>query len=80
MNITILNAEAADLERDMLDACITKALHYGGEWAKIQVYNRVPLDAEPWRNPGWLEYVILVAGINIHAIQRRPGEPVEFHS
>jgi len=44
----------------------------------------VPLDAEPYRNPGWIEWGIQIVYVDggrlyVGAIQRKPGMDVEFH-
>ena len=85
MNITIIDAEK--VEYQMLSAVITQALRFQNAVScTIYVSERVPLDAPDYRNPGWLEYGLAVAHMGVEhplyigCIQRKPGEPVEFHS
>lgn len=84
MIIEIIDSELAESE------ALSKALerighHQHVSSAKVFVQPRVPLDAPEWKHPGWLEYILRITydtacSMTIGMIQRRPGEPYEFHS
>lgn len=79
-----------DHEPEALAACVAHAMRYQDVDVQIYVNPRVPHDAEPYKNPGWLEYMIIyrfsvvstfgVGGLTVGAIQRTPGAAFEFHS
>lgn len=79
-----------DHEPEALAACVEHAERFQDCDVEIFVQPRVPLDAEPYKNPGWLEYLIVykfsvvstfgVGGLTVGAIQRKPGMAFEFHS
>jgi hypothetical protein len=72
------------------DEALAKALalcarHQNVLRAEIYVSPRIPLDAEDYKNPGWIEYGVLLkyktgGQMYVAIIQRRPGEPWESHS
>lgn len=84
MDITIIDAEKADPK--MLESVMARALHFErATTCNIYVADRVPLDAPEYSHPGWLEYALNVVfedggNLWIGCIQRKPGEPIEFHS
>ena len=58
-----------------------------GRLSQVELYMspRVPLDAEEWKHPGWLEWLIKYewetgGKLTVGMIQRRPGAEFEFHS
>ena len=85
MNIQIIDAHVAEL--DHLQATLARAMRFAHEAdsAKIVCQPRVPLDAPAYQHPGWLEYTLEMlfqsgCRLTMGVIQRKPGEPVEFHS
>lgn len=83
MNIEIINAE--QMEEEHFNAALRKALQYTCEKARIHVSPRNPADAPEYKDPGWIEYGIHLeykegGRMYVACIQRKPGEPVEFHS
>lgn len=84
MIIEIHDRELA--EPEALEAALGRAL-WQQHVAKADIFvsPRVPEDAPEWRSPGWLEYGIRYeyesgSKLFVGMIQRRPGEPFEFHS
>lgn len=84
MDIEIKDAELVEFE--MLGRVLSRALQFERAFhCTVWPKERVPLDAPEYKHPGWLEYGLQVffednSEMWIGCIQRRPGEPVEFHS
>jgi hypothetical protein len=64
-----------------------KWMRSGGNVKKVTIFknDRVPADAPPYKNPGWLEWGILYeyktgGRLYVGAIQRTIGAAIEFHS
>ena len=77
-DILIRNPECAVAEPEMLHAVIQRAV----QW---DTANGVTITASPRQPNGWLEWgLFIIYGISgkifIGCLQRRPGEPIEFHS
>lgn len=80
--ITIHNAE--DLEPSAILQAVMRARMDECD-ADIYVAPRVPADAPEYKHPGWLEYIIVLTygsgrKFTVGMIQRKSGEPFEFHS
>ena len=84
MKIEILAAEVA--EHTAILAAIEKCKQYAdADGLTIICQDRVPADAPLYRNPGWLEYKIIInwgsgRSLLIGMIQRTIDERFEFHS
>ena len=84
MKIDILAAEKA--EGSALIAAIEKCKQYAdADGFEIICKERVPQDAEPYKHPGWLEYMIVIKWGSgrtfvLGMIQRNIDERFEFHS
>lgn len=82
--IEIIDSELA--ESEALSMALQRlGIHQHLARATIFVQPRVPLDAPDYKHPGWLEYILKLTydtacTMTIGMIQRRPGEPFEFHS
>ncbi len=89
VDIKICNPTDAEIEEKMLSACLTRAARFiaNGKVVQVEIIisARVPRDAPAYRHPGWLEYVIYVSYVDlnameVHAIQRRKDQEIEFCS
>lgn len=84
MLIEIIDPELA--ESEPLQAALNRVLwHQNVRKATIYVNERVPDDAPEWEHPEWLEYGIRFdystgGKLFVGMIQRKRGEPFEFHS
>lgn len=72
-------------EDEALDKAVQLVWRHRASRATIFVHPRIPSDAEPYRNPGWLEYLVRMtyesgAELTVGMIQRRPGAEYEYHS
>jgi hypothetical protein len=89
MKIEIESAELLNEDTQALfNATIQRAKQFtSAERARIFLNERVPADANEFRNPGWLEFSLQIFGTGgrnnsqfIGCIQRSPGGECEFHS
>lgn len=84
MIIEIHDRELAEDEA-LLKALTLAQRHQNVERCDIFISPRVPLDSPPYKNPGWLEYLVRFTystggGMVVGLIQRQPGESYECHS
>jgi hypothetical protein len=85
MELKIVDFEKA--EPEALAAATARALYLSNnaEECTIYVNARVPTDALPYMNPGWLEYLIITKYgegryLTVGMIERSAGVGFEFHS
>lgn len=85
--IEINNNLDIELDKGMLAAVLARCALHVPNARKISIYPmpRVPLDAEPYKHPGWLEWGIHIdytsgGRLYIGAIQRTIGAAYEFHT
>lgn len=85
--ITVHNPQGFELQEQMLTEVMSKCARHLPQAKTIEVYTaeRIPADAPPYKNPGWLEWGILVTyhgggRLMIGAIQRTPDSKFEFHT
>ena len=85
--INVWNLHGWELDQDMLNAVMAKALQHLQQATLIDVYpqERVPANAPAYKHPGWLEWIIRIqyvggGSLTIGCIQRTIGAKVEFHS
>jgi hypothetical protein len=85
--INICNEFDHPIEDGMLRDVLSMTVRHMPQAREINVFinPRVPDDAEPYKNPQWLEYYVQIiyhsgAKLSIGAIQRTKGAKTEFHS
>lgn len=85
MKLNIFNAEKAEDEALQKAIQRTKAFA-NADHINIHVQPRVPADAQHYKNPGWLEYILVIYTepkhiyMTLAMIQRKPDAEFEFHS
>lgn len=85
--IRINNPLGFELDKVMLGAVLAKCAQYASEPYLISIHatERIPDDAPAYRNPGWIEWSMVLTHegrqrLVIGAIQRSLGCEVEFHT
>lgn len=86
--INIWNQLGWELDQQMLGAVMARIAHHVPQASIIDVYpqERTPADAPAWKFPGRIEWTVTILYRHasqrfvLGALQRQPGDPVEFHS